>query len=110
MDRLSSQQWYASTSHKADDEMKDWLNYSVRQIRMPMAMELGHTVLSLSDVYALQVGDVIKLDELKDSNIDVRVGNQIRFKAKPGTLRGHMAVELTQVLTDDMPEITAEAK
>ena len=110
MDRLSSQQWYASTSHKADDEMKVWLNNSVRQIRMPMAMELGHTVLSLSDVYALQVGDVIKLDELKDANIDVRVGNQIRFKAKPGTLRGHMAVELTQVLTDEMPEITAEAK
>ncbi len=108
MDRLSSQQWYASTSHKADDEMKIWLNNSVRQIRMPMAMELGHTVLSLSDVYALQAGDVIRLDELKDSDIDVRVGNQIRFKAKPGTMRGHMAVELTQVLTQEMPEIPAE--
>ena len=108
MDRLSSQQWYASTSHKADDEMKIWLNNSVRQIRMPMAIELGHTVLSLSDVYALQVNDVIKLDELKDSNIDVRVGNQIRFKAKPGTMRGRMAVELTQVLTQEMPELPAE--
>ena len=108
MDRLSSQQWYASTSHKADDEMKIWLNNSVRQIRMPMAMELGHTVLSLSDVYALQAGDVIRLDELKDSDIDVRVGNQIRFKAKPGTMRGHMAVELTKVLTQEMPELPAE--
>ena len=108
MDRLSSQQWYASTSHKADDEMKIWLNNSVRQIRMPMAMELGHTVLSLSDVYALQPGDVIRLDELKDSDIDVRVGNQIRFKAKPGTMRGHMAVELTKVLTQEMPELPAE--
>lgn len=108
MDRLSSQQWYASTSHKADDEMKIWLNNSVRQIRMPMAMELGHTVLSLSDVYALQPGDVIRLDELKDSDIDVRVGNQIRFKAKPGTMRGHMAVELTKILTQEMPELPAE--
>ena len=105
MDRLSSQQWFASTSHKADDEIRTWLNNSVMQVTMPMAMELGHTVLSLSDVYALQVGDVIKLDELKDSHIDVRVGNQIRFKARPGTLNGHMAVELTKVLTQDMPQI-----
>ena len=103
MDRLSSQQWFASTSHKADDEVRSWLNNSVMQVKMPMAMELGHTVLSLADVYALQPGDVIKLDELKDSHIDVRVGNQIRFKARPGTLNGHMAVELTQVLSQDMP-------
>ena len=110
MDRLSSQQWFASTSHKADEEVKQWLNNSVMQVKMPMAMELGHTVLSLADVYALQVGDVIKLDELKDSHMDVRVGNQIRFKARPGTLNGHMAVELTQVLSQDMPNIESDTK
>ncbi len=108
MDKLSSQQWFASTSHKADDEIRNWISNSVMQVTMPMAMELGHTVLSLADVYALQVGDVIKLDELKDSHIDVRVGNQVRFKARPGTLNGHMAVELTKVLTQDMPQVTDE--
>ena len=107
MDRLSSQQWFAPTSHKADPEMKTWLNNSMLQVKMPLAMELGHTVLSLNDVYALQTGDVIKLDELKDAQIDVRVGNQIRFKARPGTLNGHMAVELVKVLTQDMPELPA---
>ena len=108
MDRLSSQQWFASTSHKADAEIKNWLNNSIMQVKMPLAMELGHTVLSLNDVYALQAGDVIKLDELKDSHIDVRVGNQVRFEARPGTLNGHMAVELTKVLTNEIPEIQAE--
>lgn len=98
MDRLSSQQWFASTSHKGDDEVRENLRASMRQIKMPLAMELGHTVLSLTDVYDLQVGDVIKLDETKDSDISVRVGNQIRFRAKPGTLNGHFAVELTKVL------------
>ncbi|MBQ6969212.1 MAG: flagellar motor switch protein FliM [Synergistaceae bacterium] len=105
MDRLSSQQWFASTSHKGDEEVRNWLNNSMMKVNMPMAMELGHTVLSLADVYALQLGDVIKLDEMKDAEIDVRVGNQIRFKARPGTLNGHMAVELTKVLTNELPEI-----
>ena len=110
MDRLSSQQWFASTSHKADEEMRSWLNNSVMQVKMPMAMELGHTVLSLADVYALQPGNVIQLDERKDAHIDVRVGNQIRFKARPGTMNGHMAVEITQVLAQDMPVINAEGE
>ena len=105
MDRLSSQQWFASISHKGDEEVRNWLNNSMMKVNMPMAMELGHTVLSLADVYALQSGDVIKLDEMKDAEIDVRVGNQIRFKARPGTLNGHMAVELTKVLTNELPEI-----
>ncbi|MBR0075243.1 MAG: flagellar motor switch protein FliM [Synergistaceae bacterium] len=110
MDRLSSQQWFASTSHKADPEIQSWLNNSMLQVKMPLAMELGHTVLSLNDVYALQAGDVIKLDELKDSQIDVRVGNQVRFKAKPGTLNGHMAVELTKVLENDIPVIQTQSE
>ncbi|MBQ6435584.1 MAG: flagellar motor switch protein FliM, partial [Synergistaceae bacterium] len=110
MDRLPSQQWFASTSHKADPEIQSWLNNSMLQVKMPLAMELGHTVLSLNDVYALQAGDVIKLDELKDSQIDVRVGNQVRFKAKPGTLNGHMAVELTKVLENDIPVIQTQSE
>ncbi len=99
MDRLSSQQWFASTSHKGDDEVRKNLLLSMNKVKMPLAMELGHTILSLTDVYGLQVGDVIKLDETKDSDISVRVGNQIRFKARPGTLNGKMAVELTKVLS-----------
>jgi len=104
IDKLSSQQWFASTSHKKDEEVQANLLTSMRHVKMPVAMELGHTVLSLADVYALQVGDVIKLDETKDSDVSVRVGNQVRFMAKPGTVDGRLAVELTQVLKqDDQP-------
>ena len=104
IDKLSSQQWFASTSHKKDEEVQANLLTSMRHVKMPVAMELGHTVLSLSEVYALQAGDVIKLDETKDSDVSVRVGNQVRFMAKPGTVDGRLAVELTQVLKqDDQP-------
>lgn len=98
IDRLSSQQWFASTSHKKDEETHHNLMNSMTHVKMPIALELGHTILSLSDVYALQSGDVIKLDETKDSEVSVRVGNQVRFMARPGTVNGHLAVELTKKL------------
>lgn len=95
--KLSSQQWFASTSHKKNDGEQDNLITMMRDVRLPLTMELGHTILSLADVYALRPGDVIRLDETKDSDIAVRVGNQVRFMARPGTVDGRMAAELTQL-------------
>ena len=99
IDKLSSQQWFASTSSKRNEGEQNKLVASMRHVRIPLTLELGHTILSLADVYALQAGDVIKLDETKDSSVAVRVGNQIRFMAKPGTVDGRFAVELTDVLS-----------
>ena len=57
--------------------------------------------MSLVDVYGLEAGDVIKLDEMKESDVSIRVGNHVRFKAKPGTVDGRMAAEVTRVLSGE---------
>lgn len=104
VDKLSSQQWFASTSHKRNEGEKISLASSMHHVSIPVTLELGHTILSLADVYALRTGDVIRLDESKDKDISVRVGNQVKFMAKPGTSDGHFAVELTKVLHSDNTE------
>jgi len=107
VDKLSSQQWFAATKHERDEEEQRNLLSSMHRVKVPLALELGHTILSLSDVYALQAGDVIKLDETKDSDVAVRVGNRVSFMAKPGTVEGRLAVELTRILkrsTDESSE------
>ncbi len=98
IDKLSSQQWFVSTSRKSDDSVRENLLRSLDRVKVPMALELGHTVLSLADVYNLEVGDVIRLDESVGSEVDVRVGNYVRFKARPGTVDGRLAVEVSKVL------------
>ncbi len=98
VDKLSSQQWFAATKHERDEEEQRNLISSMHRVKIPLALELGHTILSLADVYALQEGDVIKLDETKDSDVAVRVGNRVSFMAKPGTVEGRLAVELTRIL------------
>ena len=106
VDKLSSQQWFVSTSRKRDEGEKEHILRTLSQVKIPLSLELGHTILSLIDVYGLEAGDVIKLDELKESEISVRVGNRIRFKARPGTVEGKMAAEVTQVFKgDDAPEV-----
>jgi flagellar motor switch protein FliM len=98
VDKLSSQQWFVSTSRKSDESVRENLLKTLDRVKVPMGLELGHTVLSLADVYNLQAGDAIKLDETLGNPVDVRVGNYVRFKAKPGTVNGRLAVEVTEVV------------
>jgi flagellar motor switch protein FliM len=107
VDKLSSQQWFVSTSRKGDESVRGNLVRTLDHVKVPVALELGHTILSVADVYELSPGDVIKLDEPLDSEIDIRVGNYVRFKAKPGTVDGHLAAEVTNVLS---AEDSAEAE
>jgi flagellar motor switch protein FliM len=105
VDKLSSQQWFVSTSRKGDDRVRGNLMRSLDHVKIPMSIELGHTILSLADVYDLAEGNVIRLDEELGSDVEVRVGNYIRFKAKPGTVAGRLAAEVTQVVSRaDEPE------
>ena len=107
IDKLSSQQWFVSTSRKGDEGVRDLLEKNLDKVKIPMALELGHTILSLADVYGLEAGDVIRLDEEIGSDVSVRVGNHVRFKARPGTIDGRLAGEVTEVVrveTSDEPE------
>jgi len=100
MDKLSSQQWFASTGRKEEVDARSYITKNLNDVRLPVALELGHTVLSLGDVYSLQEGDVLKLDEKIDEPVLVRVGNRIRFKAKPGIHDKKIAAEVLEVLND----------
>ena len=101
MDKLSSQQWFASTGRKDEVNAKSYITKNLNDVKLPVALELGHTILSLGDVYGLQEGDVLKLDEKIDDPILVRVGNHIRFKAHPGIHEKKVAAEILEVLNDE---------
>lgn len=101
MDKLSSQQWFASTGRKNEEGIRNFLVKSLQGVLIPLALELGHTVLSVDDVMQLQTGDVIKLDETVGNTLDVRVGNRVKFKAVPGSVNGNYGAEISEVLFDD---------
>ena len=98
MDKLSSQQWFASTGKKSDERSGEYLQKHLGKVRIPVALELGHTVLSVADVLQLAVGDVVKLDEVLGDPLDVRIGNMVKFKAVPGTSNGNYAAEISEII------------
>jgi flagellar motor switch protein FliM len=46
----------------------------------------------------LQKGDVLKLDSYFNSDLEIKVGSLLKFYAKPGTVRGRYAFQISKLI------------
>jgi flagellar motor switch protein FliM len=104
IDKLSSQQWFSSTGRKGAEGALEALTDRLQEVSVPLALELGHGIVSLGDVIQLQTGDVIKLDGTAKDPLGFRVGNRIKFHCTPGVYNKRYAAQITEVLGEDVPQ------
>lgn len=85
-------------SQRDSEEIMDFLRVSDLEI----TAEFQHTTLRLEDIYHLHVGDVIFLDQPKDSNIFLNIGGKRWFDGKLGVFQKNKAVRIdkTYVLSE----------
>lgn len=62
-----------------------------------MKAVLGRTQITVREFLELQVGDVLRLDRRKNQEIEVFVGNKLKFYGVPGRKEGRIAVKITRV-------------
>ena len=82
-----------TNSEEHADDIFDHLRESTLEIRA----ELARTTLRLDDVYRLNVGDVIDLNQKKDSALNLYVGGQRWFNGLMGISDKRMAVKIKEV-------------
>ena len=70
---------------------------SLRDTELEISAQLGQTQLSLSDVYHLNVGDVIDIGIVKDSEIYLEIGGYKWFAGHLGTFNKNLAVKIDSV-------------
>lgn len=110
MDRLNTQAWFSSSSRKAaSDDDRHKLADGLRQAKLPVAVELGSTNLTVGELLDLRLGDVIRLDRAADGELPVLAGKRARFVGRPGTLGGNRAIQVTGVPSSliDLLEVAA---
>jgi flagellar motor switch protein FliM len=98
VDRLSSQRWFASTGRKGTENAKEKLAERLKDIKVPVVVELGHAEIELKELLGLRPGDVIRLEESYADPVAVRIGSNVKFYAAPGTSKGRYAVRITDVV------------
>jgi flagellar motor switch protein FliM len=70
---------------------------SIRDARLPLAVELGSTTVTVGELLDIRIDDVIRLDRSLRADLPIRAGKRARFLGRPGTLGGNRAVQITGV-------------
>lgn len=101
MPKLSAHYWM-STQKKArqSNEVKT-LEKRVKKARLPVIADLGYSSIQVSEFLQLSVGDVVRLDEMVDDPLIVKVGDNPKFYAQPGVFRGKTAVQITEFIREE---------
>lgn len=95
--KLSSQRWFASTSRKSAGKYSAILAKRLEKTSVTCAVRLGRTRASTQEVLDWKVGDVLVLDRKQNENVEVLVGNKIKFLGKPGIQGKKIAVHIRQI-------------
>lgn len=100
--KLNTSSWYSLSGDDEDKDLyKDRVERQLETTRIPVRGLLGKTTLTVSDFISLQVGDIVTLDSFVNSDLEVMVGNLLKFTAKPGTSKGKNAIQITSVIKED---------
>lgn len=81
----------------AVEDKSDEIFGKLRDSRLEIIAELASTQLSLSDIYHLNVGDVIDLGQPMESPIYLEIGGYHWFTGKMGTHKKNVAVKIDEI-------------
>ncbi len=101
MDKLNTKFWFSTMQKHDDDTYTDHLESLVRHVDVPVKAVLGKCNVSVSDFVSLQRGDIIRLDNQVNSELQVYVGDIYKFTALPGTTKDKYAVRITSVVREE---------
>lgn len=90
--KLNAQRFYHGRKEeaKAENQLKvlDKINYA----KIPAQVSLGGTKLSISDLMALEVGDVVRLDREYTEDLMLSINQVPKFYCRAGTVKKNLAV------------------
>jgi flagellar motor switch protein FliM len=105
---LAAQNWFSYQRKGAHDDHLKKLTRNVSAAPVEMRIFLAQTQISVNDLLALQVGDIITTDKPTGSDVLVQVEGRGKFQGQIGQLRGQRALRVTKLLDKGDPTAVAE--
>jgi len=98
--KLSIQKWFATYRRTISPDTPLKVEKRLLRTNVVMSAELGKTMISLRDFLHLDVGDVLQLQTKTNEDINVFIGNKLKFKGRPGQVGKSIAVQTTSVVKE----------
>ena len=97
MSKLTTKFWYSQIENEPIANAKEMLEQKLENTYIPVRGVLGMTNITVAELLELSIGDVLPLDRGVCEEVDVYVGELLKFKARPGVARKKAALKVTQV-------------
>lgn len=104
MPRLSVHHWFVSQKKTRAPEEITALQSRLHKAKLPIITELGNSVISIHEFLNLATGDVISLNKPVDELLDIKIGEKLKFRGRPGTAKGKLAVQITEIVSEGVEE------
>ncbi|HLV82034.1 MAG TPA: flagellar motor switch protein FliM [Chthonomonadaceae bacterium] len=95
--KFSAQKWTASNTRSNAGGCAAVLARGLENTYVTCIAQLATAALSLDELMRLQVGDIVRLDRGQHDEIDIRIGQHVKFHGKPGTRGKKLAVHISRV-------------
>ena len=100
VDRLNAQFWFASNHKASTAQSIAAIQQRLAQAQVQVTVELGTATIKVRELLNIEVGDVIQLDQSLKGLLEIKIGNQVKFKGGPGVSGSKMAVQIGQVVRE----------
>ncbi|NIZ47006.1 flagellar motor switch protein FliM [Entomospira nematocerorum] len=99
--KLSAQYWYASVRRGFTTENLTTLKEKLSRIHVDIVAEVGRIDVSMRDIMALKVGDLLRLPNTKASDsLILKIGDRSKFECRPGVVGKRVSVQITHKLEE----------
>lgn len=88
----------AQSEVTSSPEMQQLLSDSLQEVPLECKAILGRTTLSTKDIINLQAGDIIRLDDNINSEVEFWVGEKLAYSATPGHSGSNIGLKITRGL------------
>lgn len=96
--KLSSHNWYGHGNWVKNKEESEFLQGRIEHLIVPVITELGRATITMEDILGLNENDVIQLNQLVDEPLQIRVNEELKFLAHPGTKKSRVAVKIEHLI------------
>ena len=113
--KLSVQFWYSSSHRTTSNENYAVLKDKLAGVDVTVTAEIGSLQIPIKDVLALQIGDVIRLSNVRMGDPYIlNIGNKKKYLCRPGIVGKKLAVQIIKkaedMETEEFEELATEAE
>lgn len=98
--KLASNFWMGYRKTPLDRQVVERLERQLDRATVELVVTLAETRITMADLLALRIGDVILTDQDIRTPLVVSVQGVPKFRASPGAYKGRVAVQVMELLSD----------